>query len=313
MDLASIQLFADVMKYESFANVARMRNIDPSSVSRAIRKLELKLGFRLFQRTTRKLAPTEAGQAYYNQVDDLVEALINAGEQALDLSNEPVGKLRISACTSFGQKMLVPILPIMKKKYPKLSIELVLSDNQIDIVEQKIDVTVRFGSQPSGDFVYTKLAPRVFRVCASPAFVKHNNITDDPRCISNLDCLRFSIPGFRDHWKFRHPTHPELKVPVSGNLLISHGMTMTASAMAGLGIALLPDWLCQDEIANGQLIDLFPDYECAGADFDTYMWLVHPNKDYIPLKVTVFIDCFRENILGRFVTKSQMNIAEATS
>ncbi|MEP1741928.1 MAG: LysR family transcriptional regulator [Kangiellaceae bacterium] len=298
MDLTSIQLFIDVMKYQSFANVARVRNIDPSSVSRTIRKLEINLGFRLFQRTTRKLAPTEAGQAYFNQVNELVDALVVAGEQALDLSNQPVGTLRVTACTSFGQKMLVPILPIMKKKYPKLSIDLVLTDSQIDIVEQKIDVAVRFGSQPTGDFVYSKLAPRIFKVCASPEFVKNNPITDDPNCISTLDCLRFSIPGYRDYWKFRLPNKKEIKVPVSGNLLISHGMTMTASAVANLGIALLPDWLCRDEIASGKLIDLFPEYDCAASDFDTYMWLVHPNKDYMPLKVSVFIDCFREQIPG---------------
>jgi DNA-binding transcriptional LysR family regulator len=298
MDLTSIQLFVDVMKYQSFANVARVRNIDPSSVSRTIRKLEINLGFRLFQRTTRKLAPTEAGQAYFNQVNELVDALVVAGEQALDLSNQPVGTLRVTACTSFGQKMLVPILPIMKKKYPKLSIDLVLTDSQIDIVEQKIDVAVRFGSQPTGDFVYSKLAPRIFKVCASPEFVKNNPITDDPNCISTLDCLRFSIPGYKDYWKFRLPNKKEIKVPVSGNLLISHGMTMTASAVANLGIALLPDWLCRDEIASGKLIELFPEYDCAASDFDTYMWLVHPNKDYMPLKVSVFIDCFREQIPG---------------
>ena len=269
MDLTSIQLFIDVMKHSSFANVARIRNIDPSSVSRTIRKLENNLGFRLFQRTTRKLAPTEAGQAYFNQVNELVEALLKAGEQALDLSSQPIGTLKVTACTSFGQKMLVPVLPIMKKKYPKLSIELLLTDNQVDIVEQQIDVAIRFGKQTTNDFVYTKLAPRTFKVCASPQFVKQNNLTADPNCISHLDCLRFSIPGYRDHWKFRRPNEEELKVPVSGNFLISHGMTMTASAVAGLGIALLPDWLCRDEIADGKLVDLFPDYECAASDFDT--------------------------------------------
>ncbi|MBV1910233.1 MAG: LysR family transcriptional regulator [Kangiellaceae bacterium] len=296
MDLRSIQLFVDVMKNDSFANVARIRNVDPSSVSRTIRNLEQRLGFRLFQRTTRRLAPTEAGQSYFNQVNDLVDALLVAGDQALALSNQPIGTLRVTACTSFGQKMLVPVLPIMKKRYPKLAIELVLTDNQIDIVEQKIDVAIRFGKKATGDFVYSELAPRIFKVCAGAEFVERNNITDDPHCISQLDCLRFSIPGYRDYWKFRKPNKKEIKVAVSGNFLISHGMTMTASAVANLGIALLPDWLCRDEIANGQLIDLFPEYECAAADFDTSTWLVYPSNDYMPLKLSVFIDCLKEQI-----------------
>ncbi len=296
MNLNSIQLFVDVMKRKSFAEVARIKNIDPSSVSRSIHKLETKLGFRLFQRTTRKLAPTEAGKSYFNKVEGLVTAFAQAGEQALDLSNEPIGNLRVTACTSFGQKMLVPMLPVMRKKYPKLVIDLVLADNQIDIVEQQIDVAIRFGKRPADDFICSELAPRKFVVCASPDFVKNNKVTENPESISELDCLRFSIPGYRDAWKFRHPHQKEISVPVSGHLLISHGMTMTACAVAGLGVALLPDWLCREELADGRLINLFPDYECAAADFDTSTWLVYPSRDYIPLKLSVFVDCLKQQI-----------------
>ncbi|GAA6186888.1 MULTISPECIES: LysR family transcriptional regulator [Alteromonadaceae] len=296
MDLNNIQLFVEVMKRKSFAEVARVQNIDPSSVSRAIRKLEATLGFRLFQRTTRKLSATEAGKSYFTQVEGLVGTLIQAGERALELSNEPIGKLRVAACTSFGQKKLVPLLPIMRKKYPKLVIELVLSDNQIDIVEQQIDAAIRFGKKPTDDFICKVLAPRKFFVCASPAFIKSNTITENPFCLSELECLRFSIPGYREAWKFRQPNQKELVVPVAGHLLISHGMTMTASAVAGLGVALLPDWLCRDELANGSLVNLFPDYECAAADFDTSAWLVYPSRDYMPLKLSAFIDCLKNEI-----------------
>jgi DNA-binding transcriptional LysR family regulator len=296
MDLNNIQLFVEVVKRNSFADVARMRNIDPSSVSRSIRKLETTLGFRLFQRTTRKLSPTEAGKAYFRQVEGLVATFLQAGEQALDLSNEPIGNLRVAACTSFGQKKLVPLLPKMRKKYPKLVIDLVLADNQIDIVEQQIDVAIRFGKQPADDFICKELAPRKFKVCASPDFIKNNSITTTPSCLSELECLRFSMPGYRDIWKFRQPHKKDLSVPVDGHLLISHGMTMTASAMAGLGVALLPDWLCIDEIANGSLVELFPNYECAAADFDTSAWLVYPSRDYMPLKLSAFIECLKSEV-----------------
>jgi DNA-binding transcriptional LysR family regulator len=296
MDLNNIQLFVDVVQRNSFAEVARMRNIDPSSVSRSIRKLETKLGFRLFQRTTRKLSPTEAGKSYFRQVEGLVGTILQAGEQALDLSNEPIGDLRVTACTSFGEKMLVPLLPVMRKKHPKLIIDLVLADNQVDIVEQQIDVAIRFGKKPTDDFISKELAPRKFVVCASPAFIKSNNITDTPFCLSELECLRFSMPGYRDAWKFRQAHKEELVVQVKGHLLISHGMTMTASTVAGLGVSLLPDWLCREELANGSLVDLFPDYECAATDFDTSTWLVYPSRDYMPLKLSAFIDCLKNEI-----------------
>ena len=296
MDLNNIQLFVEVVKRNSFSEVARMRNIDPSSVSRAIRKLEDSLGFRLFQRTTRKLSPTEAGKSYFRQVEGLVATFLKAGEQALDLSNEPIGNLRVTACTSFGQKKLVPLLPIMRKKYPKLVIDLVLSDNQVDIVDQQIDVAIRFGKKPADDFICKELAPRKFIVCASPAFIKSNTITTSPTCLTDLECLRFSFPGYRDAWKFRHPNKKELIVPITGHVLISHGMTMTASTVAGLGVALLPDWLCRDELANGSLVELFPDYECAATDFDTSTWLVYPSREYMTLKLSAFIDCLKSEI-----------------
>jgi DNA-binding transcriptional LysR family regulator len=296
MDLNSIQLFVEVVQRNSFAEVARMRNIDPSSVSRAIRKLETTLGFRLFQRTTRKLSPTEAGKSYFRQVEGLLATFLEAGQQALDLSNEPIGNLRVSACTYFGQKKLVPLLPLMRKKYPKLVIDLVLADNQVDIVEQQIDVAIRFGKKPTDDFICKELAPRKFKVCASPGFIKTNTITNKPSCLSKLECLRFSMPGYREAWKFRQPSKDEERVPVTGHLLISHGMTMTASTVAGLGVSLLPDWLCHDELINGTLVDLFPDYECAAADFDTSAWLVYPSKDYMPLKLSAFIECLKTDI-----------------
>ena len=296
MDLNNIQLFVEVVKRNSFAEVARIRNIDPSSVSRAIRKLETTLGFRLFQRTTRKLSPTEAGKSYFRQVEGLVATFLKVGEQALDLSNEPIGNLRVAACTSFGQKKLVPLLPVMRKKYPKLVIDLVLSDSQVDIVEQQIDVAIRFGNKPADDLICKQLAPRNVAVCASPDFIKSNRITKNPTCLSELECLRFSIPGFREAWKFRQSNNKELVVPVTGHLLISHGLTMTASAVAGLGVALLPDWLCRDEIANGSLVNLFPDYECAAADFGTSAWLVYPSREYMPLKLSAFIDCLKNEV-----------------
>ncbi len=293
MNLNNIQLFVDVMQYRSFAEAARSRDLDPSSISRSIALLEKNLGFRLFQRTTRKLAPTEAGNAYYLQVKGLIGAFSQAGEQALDLLNQPIGTLRITACTSFGEKVLAPLLPEFTSTYPKLTIDLILADHQVDIVEQQIDIAIRFGVKPKDDFISTELAPRKFIVCASPLYSRIDEVTSDPACLKDLDCLRFSTVGYRDTWKFRCANKSESSIPVSGHLLISHGMTMTACTVAGLGIAMIPDWLCRDELIDGRLINLFPKYECAVTDFGTSSWMVYPSREYLPLKLQVFIDFLR--------------------
>ncbi len=298
MDIDAIRTFVDVMKQGSFAAVARQRDVDPSSVSRSISGLEKKLGFRLFQRTTRKLAPTEAGSEYYARVERLVEDLDRAGEQARDLVSQPKGTLRVTACTSFGQRILAPLLPKLQSRYPDLTIELVLVDHQIDIVDEQIDIAIRFGSRPHGDLVASKLVPRRFRVCASPSYLERHGMPTHPKDLQGIDCLLFPMPGYRSAWRFRRKGREPFEVPVSGRLLVSHGMTMTSCAVAGLGPALLPDWLCADEIEAGDLVELFPDFEVTATEFDTAAWLIYPSRSYLPIKLRVFIDFLRAEVGG---------------
>jgi DNA-binding transcriptional LysR family regulator len=298
MELNAVRVFVDVMKYGSFAAAARQRDMDPSSISRSIAGLESELGFRLFQRTTRKLAATEAGNEYFTRVRHLLDEFDRASEAAMDLVSLPMGTLRVTACTSFGQRVLAPILPKLRSQYPNLTIDLVLLDHQVDIVEEQIDVAIRFGSRPEGDFIASQLVPRRFHVCASPSYTEKYGQPSHPSDLENLDCLLFSMPGYRSAWKFRNSSIDTFKVPVAGHLLVSHGVTMTACAVAGLGPALLPDWLCRDEINNGLLIDLFPDYECTATDFDTAAWLVYPSRSYLPSKVRVFVNFLQTEIEG---------------
>ena len=298
MEIDSVKVFVDVMKHGSFAAVARKRQVDPSSISRSVANLEAELGFRLFQRTTRRLAPTAAADEYFTRVEGLIDEFDLASEAALDLVSMPTGTLRVTACTSFGQRVLAPILPDLRSRYPDLTIDLQLVDHAVDIVEDKIDLAVRFGNQPEGNFIASRLVPRHFRVCASPAYLEKTGLLDDPHALEGRDCLLFSLPGYRSAWKFRRKGEPVFSVPVAGHLLISHGATMTKCAVAGLGPALLPDWLCRAEIADGELVDLFPDYECTATDFDTSAWLVYPSRSYVPVKLRVFIDFLREKVEG---------------
>lgn len=297
MDFENVRVFVDVMEHGSFAAVARQRNVDPSSISRSVASLESQLGFRLFQRTTRKIAPTEAASEYFSRVKDLIGEFDRASEAALDLVSLPNGSLRITACTSFGQRVLAPILPEFRALYPDLTLELLLMDSHVDLIKEKIDIAVRFGQRPEGDFISQKLVSRRFYVCASPTYLKTIGTPKGPGDLSKLDCLLFSLPGYCSTWKFRDTHNNTFDVPVTGHLLISHGLTMTACAVAGLGPALLPDWLCQDEIKSGLLIDMFPDYACTATEFDTAAWLIYQKCSYLPVKTRVFIDFLKAKIV----------------
>jgi DNA-binding transcriptional LysR family regulator len=297
MYLYNIRLFVDVIQSGNFASAARLHNIDPSSVSRSISNLETDLGFRLFQRSTRRIVPTEAGSVYYEKVEKLVDSFDQAGEQAMDLISQPKGVLRITACTSFGQRMLAPILPKLMSRYPELTIDLVLSDNQVNLIDEKIDLAIRFGEKPEGDFVATELTKRQFKICASPSYLEKNSLSNDPRCLEQHNCLLFPMYGYNSEWKFRQKGKPAFKVPVKGHLYVSHGMTMTACAVSGLGPSLLPDWLCQEEINAGTLVNLFPDYDCTPTKFNTSAWLIYPSRDYMSAKLRIFIDFLKQEVI----------------
>lgn len=296
MQITALTTFADVMKLGSFANAARYRDVDPSSVSRTISGLEAELGFRLFQRNRRKLAPTEAGQSYYEQIRNLIEDLDYAQKTARDLATEPQGLLRITACTSMGQRVIAPLLGKFMDKYPTLSLELVLTDSQVDLVADQIDLGIRFGPKPEGEISATILAPRKFQICASPSYIQRAGGLMHPTDLSERECVLFPLPGYRTHWLFRGEEGDTLEVPVNGRLLVSHGLTMTQCALAGLGPTLLPDWLCKPELQAGDLVDLFPEYECAAKEFGTAAWMVHPSRRYVPNKVEAFMQFLKEEV-----------------
>ena len=296
MELTNIKIFSEVIRQGSFAVVARQRNINPSTVSRSISILEADLGFRLFQRTTRKLAPTEAGRLYYSRIQSVIEELDRAHEQAHELVNKHMGVLRVSACTSFGPRILSHILPKLKSEYPELVIDLVLSDQQIDIIEEKIDLYIRFGSRPKGDFIASRLFDSKFRVCASPLFIRNNGAPQIPKDLELFDCLLFSAPNYGNIWKYRKANKATSTVSVSGRLITSHGQTLTICATTGMGIAMLPNWLCENEIESGELVNLFPQYEFTYTVFDTAAWLLYPSRSYMSLKLRTFIDFLRVEV-----------------
>ena len=170
MDISTLQIFVEVMRQGSFAAVARDRDLDPSSVSRTIAALEKELGVRLFQRTTRRLSPTEAGTVYFERIEPLVEEMQQAIDIALDTAGQPKGTLRVTASVSFGQKCIVPLLPDFGFRYPELAIDLFLTDAVVDLFAERIDLAIRLGLLTDSTLVAQPLMRTRYRVCASPQY-----------------------------------------------------------------------------------------------------------------------------------------------
>ena len=299
MDLANLNLFVDVVRRGSFAATARDHDVAPSSISRAIAALEQELSVRLFQRTTRRLTLTEAGSSYFDKVSPLVEQLDDAGAAIADVGQEPRGTLRATASVSFGHKCVLPVLPDLLAKYPKLSIDLVLTDQVVDLVSERIDVAVRLGRLPDSSLIAQKLADMPYIICASPDYLRRHGRPKRPADIMRHECLLFPIGGFRSHWTFVDRAGRRQIVPVAGRVVISNAIALQECARAGLGLSLLSRWLTDDDVASGKLVDVFPNHRVTATDFKSAAWLVYPSRAYVPQKVRVFAEALQKRMRAR--------------
>ncbi len=293
MDTNALELFSLVVKHGSFAAAARDRNLDPSSVSRIIAGLETELGVRLFQRNTRQLALTEAGNVYFQRIEPLIEEIQHAQHAAVDVSSRVTGTLRVTASNSFGLKFVVPRLPAFAQHYPELVVDLMLTDAVVDLLSERMDIAIRLGTLADSNMVSQVLTYTRYRVVASPAYLQRHGTPKQPVQVSEHNGLLFPLAGFRSRWIFRDKKGVQSEVPIKGKLLVSNAIGLQQCALAGMGLALLPGWLVQDDIESGKLVDLFPTWEVTATDFETAAWFVYPSRAYVPLKVRVFIDFMR--------------------
>lgn len=304
MNLSELEVFVDVARRGSFVAVARERGLDPSSVSRSIAALEASVGAKLFRRTTRTMALTEAGSLYLARLPPVLDELVRMREEAASLRGEPVGTLRLTASVAFGEVCLVPLLAELTARYPRLKLELLLADDILDLVEQRIDLAIRLQPPDSADLKAVKLRTTRYRVVASPAYLRAQGRPKVPLELSTHRCLVFALPAFRARWLFRATQHrPDDAtagdvdaVPIQTGLVISNALALRAAALAGLGPALLPDWLIEPEVQRRALVDVFPRHDVTATTFATGAWLIYPGGDTPPKKTRAVVDFFRSRL-----------------
>ncbi|EFL90918.1 LysR family transcriptional regulator [Ahrensia sp. R2A130] len=290
MDIDVLHTFIDVFRHGSFASAARERNVDPSSVSRQIAVLEDELGYRLFERTTRRLSATEAGRVYHDRIAGFIDELTLAREAGADVLGAPKGQLRVTASVAFGERWLIPRIATFQTIYPEVELDLILSDAVVDIAAEGIDLGIRLGTRMSGSLVATRLLQTRYRVVAAPDYIAQHGQPVSPVNLGDHNCLVFRLPGYRSHWRFRSGAGDITEVEVRGTLSISNALALRRATLDGFGIALLADWTVDADIEAGALIDLFPAFVTSAADFDTAAWIVYPSRAYVPHKTRAFID-----------------------
>lgn len=296
MDTRFLTIFLEVVRSGGFAAAARNLDQDPSSISRSIAALEDQLGARLFQRTTRKVSLTEAGGHFAARIEPILAELDQAREDIRTDSAKPKGKLSLSASVAFGQVCVMPHVSAFLERYPEIELDLKFTDRNVDLVAEHVDLAIRLGPSVGVDVIAAKLRNTRYRVCASPEYLRKYGKPRRPRELTNHRCVCFDLPDFRTRWSFKLDGGAIEEIGVTPRITVSGALALRDAALAGLGPALLADWLIGGDLSDGTLIDLFPKHDVTATTFDTAAWLLYPSRIFLPRKTRVLIDFLRKRL-----------------
>ncbi len=287
------EVFFSVVEANGFAAAARRLETTPASVSRRVKALEQRLGVRLLQRTTRKLSLTEAGERYFLEGRRLFNELVDL-EQALTASVlEPEGELRIIAPMSFGQRRLAPLVARFAGSYRKLRISLILEDRETDLIDEAADLAIRIGYPADSSLIARAIAPVPRYACASPGYLERRGCPQSPDELLHHDCLHYNLIPEREEWTFLGEDG-EQTIAIRGSFCSNNGDVLAEAAMQGLGIALLPDFIVEEGLADGRLVRVLEDYERAPLT----LYALYPSRRHLPAKTRSFLDYLQEEIGG---------------
>lgn len=236
-----MMVFVQVVEAGSFSDAARQLMMTPSTVSKLIQRLEARLGIRLVERSTRRLLLTDEGAFYYERSQRLLADLDETEQQIAQGGAAPEGLIRVSSSVSFGTAALEPILPAFFEAYPKIVIDLSLSDEVVDLYLERTDVAIRVGRLPDSNLMARKIGTTKRRIVASPAYLARWGVPKTPEDLLRHNCLGFNFRRANPVWPMREGGRIVERM-LSGSLLTNNGETIRRMAMAGVGIGRIADY-----------------------------------------------------------------------
>lgn len=253
-DLQSWAIFAKVAETGSFAGAAGEFGISGATVSKALQRLEARIGERLIHRTSRRFALTETGRVLAVRAARILAESEAAEAEAQDKSAAPRGRVRLAAPMSFGLRHVAPALPAFLAAYPEVSVDLQLDDRIVDLVAQGIDIAVRIADLPDSSLVARRLCPVRRWVVGAPAYFARHGTPQRPRDLERHACLGYSYLATGERWHFTNAEGVEEAVTVSGPLSATNAEALEGALLAGIGIALQPDFLAWEALRAGRLV-----------------------------------------------------------
>lgn len=288
--LDSLRIFVITQRKGSLSAAGRSLSLSPATISRRISALEEELGVQLVDRTSRNLKMTEAGQAFLGRAEAVLEAMAEAEAAARNSRERPEGLLRIHSRTQIGQRVIAPLLPKFRERYPDIRVQMELSEHPVNLVEHDFDVDIRTGESNDSGFIIKRLLSSDEVLVASPAFAKSHTRLKHPQDLPHMPCLTYRREREATTWKYIAEDGEQRELAIEGVLSANNGEVLRLAAIGGMGIALLSEPTVRADLQSGTLVRLLPEYRFAVRQFSNGIFAVFRQSRTLPLKVRAFVD-----------------------
>jgi len=286
LNVSGMLIFSRVVEEGSFSAAAHKLGISKASVSREISALEERLGAQLLRRTTRRMSLTEVGDVFHARCKRVVEEAEAAELSVSQLQAAPQGSIRMAVPMSFGHLQIAPRLPRFLARYPGVQVDVEATDRVVDLVHERVDLSVRIRRPQDGSYVMRKLCPIRILVCASPEYLARCGSPSEPSELCKHNCLGYHGPT--ELWIFTNGD----EIETSGSLCADNGDALRQAAVAGLGVVRLPTFLIADDVRAGRLVGLLTEY----TQLESGLFAVYPESRHLSPKVRAMLDWLVEEL-----------------
>ena len=292
--LTSMSVFVKVVAHHSFAVAARELGLSRAGVSKHVLALEQSLGARLLNRNTRRLSLTEVGAVVHERYARILEEIEEVERSAGALQTMPRGVLRVVSSVSFGITYLAAVTADYLARYPDVSIDMILNDRMVDLIEEGFDVAVRIGHLADSSLIARRLGPIRLVLCTSPEYLARHGAPRRPSDLLSHDCVVYIFRVRHGEWRFTGPDGEEETVQISGRLRANNGNMLRVAVLKGQGIGLAPTFLVGEDLAAGRMVPLLPEY----APVEEDLAVVYPHRRQLSAKVRSFVDFLAARFTG---------------
>jgi len=283
--LDDLLVLVEVVDSGSLTTAGQRLGLSPSAISRRLADLETRLGARLINRTTRRIALTEIGASFCHRARAILAALNEAELAVGEMNQSPQGLLRLSLPVMFGQLHVTPLLPGFLKRHPQVSVEVGLTDRPVRLIEDGVDIAVRIGRLADSSLIARRLAPVRQAVLAAPAYLAAHGTPECPADLVRHSCLAHITDGTRQDWQFMVEGREET-IRVSGCLQSDSMEVLRQAAVSGAGLIRLPTFVTAAELKSGALLPVLNRFEAR----DTSVFALYPATRHLTPKVRTFVD-----------------------